>query len=152
MSLRDACLDVGIARPSFARWVVDNVNGLADQYARARALQIAAMEDEILAIADDSRKDTTTRRDAAGNEYEVPDNEWIARTKLRVDTRRWIMSKIAPKQYGEKTEAAVTVGGGDRPIVIEIDPNRNHREMLRVGEALELEEGTNGNGNGNGHH
>ena len=63
-----------------------------------------AMSDEILAIADDSTNDamTITRRD--GSESEVADNEWINRSRLRVDTRKWLMSKLAPKKYGDKQQ------------------------------------------------
>ena len=28
--------------------------------------------------------------------------EHVQRSKLRVDARKWLLSKIAPKQYGEK--------------------------------------------------
>ena len=142
-SLRDACLDVGIPRSTFTDWVMNNIDGVGDQYARAREVQMDAMEAEILAIADDSRKDTTTRRDAQGNQYEVPDNEWIARSKLRVDTRRWIMSKVAWKKYGDRMDSTIQVNGR-QVIQVEIDPNRNHREQMAERDApLEL---TNGNG------
>lgn len=134
-SLRDACLDVGIPRQTFMKWVLKDTNGLGGQYVRAREAQMDAMEAEMLAIADDSRGDTTTRRDAAGNEYEVPDNEWINRSKLRVDTRRWIMSKIAPKKYGDRNESTVSVTER-KTVIIEIDPNRNHRSQMAAGESL----------------
>jgi hypothetical protein len=136
-SVRNACLDCGLVRPTFILWVLKNVAGLSDQYARAREAQMEALEDEILAIADDSQKDTTTRRDAQGNEYEVPDHEWIARSKLRVDARRWLMSKIAPKKYGDRSETLVS-GDPSRPIRIRIDPFKNHREVIAERAPIEL--------------
>lgn len=33
----------------------------------------------------------------------------IQRSKLRVDTRKWLASKMAPKKYGDK----VAIGGAD---------------------------------------
>jgi len=68
-----------------------------------------AFEDELNEIADDGRNDwmTVTRRD--GSEIEVANNEVLQRSRLRVDTRKWIMSKILPKRYGDK----LAVGGAD---------------------------------------
>ena len=31
-------------------------------------------------------------------------SESVQRSKLRVDTRKWLMSKLAPKKYGEKVD------------------------------------------------
>lgn len=67
------------------------------------------MAEEILAIADDSRADTEIRYDAQGESYEAPNSEWLQRSRLRVDTRKWLMSKLAPKKYGDKVD--VTTGG-----------------------------------------
>lgn len=75
----------------------------AEQYARAREAQVEAMSDEILAIADDSTNDTMTIK-RGDSETEVADNEWINRSRLRVDTRKWLMGKLAPKKYGERVQ------------------------------------------------
>lgn len=89
------------------RWLRTN-DEFRSQYARAREEQAENMAGEILAIADDSRGDTEIRMDAKGNEYEAPDHEWMARAKLRVDTRKWLMSKLAPKKYGDRVD--ITTG------------------------------------------
>lgn len=73
-----------------------------DMYVRAREDQAETMLEEILAIADDAKRDTRIERDKQGREIEVSDNEWIQRSKLRVDARKWAMSKLAPKKYGDK--------------------------------------------------
>jgi acyl-CoA thioesterase FadM len=39
----------------------------------------------------------------------------IARAKLQVDTRKWIMSKMAPKKYGEKIQQELT-GPDGKPL------------------------------------
>lgn len=42
------------------------------------------------------------RRDKKTGEIEiVPNLEHINRTRLRVDTRKWIVSKLLPKKYGD---------------------------------------------------
>ena len=83
----------------------------AKQYARAREDQAEAMLEEILEIADDSSNDTVETYDKAGNPIDTANTEWIQRSKLRVDARKWAMSKLAPKKYGDKIgiEGTVTV-------------------------------------------
>lgn len=78
------------------------------QYAQAREDQAELLLDEILEIADDATNDfmTITKGDAS---YEVENKEWTSRSKLRVDARKWAMSKLAPKKYGDKLD--VTSGG-----------------------------------------
>ena len=64
-----------------------------------------AFEDELNEIADDGRNDWMTIK-RGGEDVEVPNNEVLQRSRLRVDTRKWIMSKILPKRYADtiKTE------------------------------------------------
>lgn len=50
-----------------------------------------------------------------------PNKEWIARSKLRVETRLKLLAKWHPKKYGEKLEieqksASVTIPVGNDPI------------------------------------
>jgi len=70
----------------------------ADAYAKAREMQLESWEDELLAIADDVSRDVVTRPDGGA----AFDHEHIARSKLRVDTRKWIMSKRLPRRYGDR--------------------------------------------------
>lgn len=81
----------------------------------ARAKQIAAehMAEEIMEISDDGRNDVFV--DADGNEH--VDNDVIQRSKLRVDTRKWLLAKLLPKKYGEKIEHEVN---GDHVVKIKI--------------------------------
>lgn len=99
------------------RWVVNDLNGCSARYTRAREEQVHAMIDETISISDDSRRDTVTRRTASGEEYEAPDNEWINRSRLRVDTRKWLASKIVPKIYGDKTAHEVS-GPDGSPLTV----------------------------------
>jgi hypothetical protein len=38
------------------------------------------------------------------------DQEAINRSRLRVDTRKWLLAKLLPKVYGEKLEHAGAIG------------------------------------------
>lgn len=78
------------------------------QYARACEERAEAMADEIIEISDFSANDTITTEKG-----DMPDNEWINRSKLRVDTRKWLMSKLQPKKYGDKLD--LTSGGDKMP-------------------------------------
>lgn len=69
-------------------------------YARAREAQMEQMGAELLEIADDGSNDTY--KDDEGNER--TDHDVINRSRLRVDTRKWLMSKLAPKKYGDKLD------------------------------------------------
>lgn len=74
-----------------------------DKYAQARQMQAEAMADEILRIADDGSNDfmTVVKGDQS---YEMENKEVTNRSRLRVDTRKWLMSKLLPKKYGDRLE------------------------------------------------
>lgn len=77
------------------------------QYARAKEEQADFLAEEIIEIADDSSQDTIQA------EFGPMENkEWVNRSRLRVDARKWVASKLKPKKYGDK----VDVTSGDKPI------------------------------------
>lgn len=73
------------------------------QYARAREEQADFLAEEILEIADDGSNDlmTITKGDAS---YETENKEVTNRSKLRVEARKWIASKLKPKKYSDKVD------------------------------------------------
>lgn len=113
-TLRQICRDDHMPAESTVRlWATDNRDGFSAQYARAREDLCEFWADEILEIADDGSNDTI--KDEYGKER--LDGEWLNRSRLRVDARKWLLSKILPKKYGDKLE----VGGSDgAPLKIEI--------------------------------
>ncbi len=70
-------------------------------YTRAKQEQADFLTEEMLEIADDSSQDLA-RIDDYGNKIE--DKEFTNRSRLRVDTRKWIASKLKPKKYGDKID------------------------------------------------
>jgi hypothetical protein len=103
-SLNAICKDEGLPAESTVRlWALDDREGFAAKYARARELQAERWAEEILSIADDSSQDTVIRYNEKGNEYEATDHDHINRSRLRVDSRKWLLSKLIPKKYGEST-------------------------------------------------
>jgi len=123
-SLRKICADDGMPSQSMVfRWLAQD-DTFREQYARARESQADFLAEEILEIADESTSDTYT--DENGNER--VNNEVVARSRLRVDARKWLASKMAPKKYGDK----VAIGGADDlpPVALQkverviIDPKK----------------------------
>lgn len=108
-SLRSVCRDEAMPdRSTVKAWVVNDIDGFSGQYARARELGLEELADETLEIADDSSLDT--RKGADGQD--LPDHEWMSRSKLRVDTRKWLLSKLMPKVYGDRLDVNATVRRG----------------------------------------
>jgi hypothetical protein len=91
------------------RWLGANEE-FRDQYARAREAQAEALADEIIDIADDGHNDWMERNqgDAAGW---VQNGEAMQRSRLRVDARKWVASKLLPKKYGDKLDHEHKVDG-----------------------------------------
>lgn len=68
----------------------------SEQYAQAKRCQIEVFIDEILDIADDSSHDELINEEGSL----VCNSEFIARSRLRIDTRKWLAAKLVPKVYG----------------------------------------------------
>lgn len=83
-----------------------------ERYARAREAGYSLIGEQLLEIADDSRNDWMDRETASGRIERVVDREAMERTRLRLDTRKWMLAKMLPKIYGDRLilDANVTVG------------------------------------------
>lgn len=73
-----------------------------EQYAIAKEAQLTRWEEELIEIADDGSNDWLEREADDGRVTVVANTDHLNRSRLRVDTRKWIMSKRAPKRYGER--------------------------------------------------
>ena len=101
-SLRAICRTDGFPSEGTVRLWEREDQDFATQYARARDIGCERLADELLSIADDGTNDTFTDKDGnSRTDYDV-----IARSRLRVDTRKWLLSKMLPKKYGERIELA----------------------------------------------
>jgi len=77
----------------------------ATQYAQAKISQIETLVDEIIDIADDSTRDELINDQGV----RVCNTEFIARSRLRIDTRKWLAAKLIPRLYGNKDDAFVSL-------------------------------------------
>jgi hypothetical protein len=107
VSLRSVCLAEGMPRPrTVFRWLRLHEE-FRKQYTIAKEESADALTEEILDIADDGANDWMKSNDKDNPGY-LYNGEAVARSRLRVDTRKWIASKMKPKKYGDKIETAVT--------------------------------------------
>lgn len=142
LSLREICRADDMPPESTVRnWAIEDREGFSAQYARAREAQVDRWAEEILEISDDGSNDWMERQNKDGSTFQVVDHEHIARSKLRADTRKWLMSKIAPKKYGDKVmnEHSGPDGGPIKTERVErliVDPaNSNGSGVPPVSEA-----------------
>lgn len=85
---------------SVRRWALDNVEGFAPRYAQAREIGYHYMADEVFDFADRKNNDRGA----------------VARDRLRVDTRKWLLAKVLPKMYGDRV-----IHSGDEENPVEIN-------------------------------
>jgi len=72
-----------------------------EKYRAAKAIQVEPIVDDMFDIADDGSNDTVTRIGKDGEEYDACNTDWINRSRLRIDYRKWLVGKLAPRVYGE---------------------------------------------------
>lgn len=117
-SLRTICRDDHMPACSTVFVWLSKHEAFAEQYARARDVQADAIFEEILDIADDARNDWMERRGENDAGWQA-NGEHIQRSRLRVDARKWMAGKLAPKKYGEKAQVEVS-GKDGGPVVTEV--------------------------------
>lgn len=118
MSAFKACQAAGVHQSTFNDWL--NVDPeLSVEYARAREDLIELLATETMAIADQAFEEIEEQ--AVGKDgkpvvlkKKVPVD--VQRARLQVDTRKWLLSKLAPKKFGDKLELT---GDPDRPLAIQ---------------------------------
>ena len=103
MSLREICRrDDMPSRSTVFKWILDNPD-FHDRYARAREVQGEVIADETVEIADDARNDWMERNGADDEGYQQ-NGEHVQRSRLRVDTRKWMAGKLNPKKFGDRQQ------------------------------------------------
>lgn len=116
-SLRRICEDDHMPdRNSVFSWIA-RYEDFSAKYARAREAQAEFLVDEMIAIADDATNDYMETVDSEGAVGYKLNGEHVQRSKLRLETRRWIAEKLRPKKYGAKLELA---GDAEAPLQVVI--------------------------------
>lgn len=110
-SMRHICKDENMPVISTVMlWLIDgNHQFFSEQYAQARQIQAETLADEIFDIADDGSNDFSSFTNGDGEAAYKVNGEAVARSRLRVDTRKWYLSKVLPR-FADKKE---DVGGAE---------------------------------------
>lgn len=113
MTLTKICKDPAFPDDDTVRaWALDDTHAFFGQYARARLVGYHRMADEIVDISDDDAGDWSIRNDGDdGDVRRVFNAEAVARSRVKVDTRKWLLSKALPKLYGDKLALTDADGG-----------------------------------------
>lgn len=107
-SLKTACKEMKIEERKVFRWLANPAfDEFRQQYARAREVQAEILADQIVDIADDSSNDTIEHEKFG----KLLNKEWVERSKIRIDARKWTAVKLLPKKYGDKQQVDATVTG-----------------------------------------
>lgn len=105
LSAFKACKEVGVNQSTFNDWLNDDAD-LAAEYARAREDLIELLASDLIDIAD---------RPVGMTDSGSTDSGAVADKKVQIDTRKWILSKLAPKRYGDKLELT---GDDKNPLAV----------------------------------
>lgn len=90
---------------------------LERRYARALAWRMDALRDEIFDIADTVEIGTETVTKPDGS-VETRDGDMLGHRKLKIDTRKWAMARLAPERYGDRVSTEIS-GPAGGPLQIE---------------------------------
>jgi hypothetical protein len=96
------CKSKGVSKRTFYEYMKSNKEN-QNRYARAKEVQIDFIAEEIIDISDDGSNDFM-KIVKGDEEYELENKEVTNRSRLRVDSRKWILSKLDPKKYGDKID------------------------------------------------
>lgn len=136
-SMRSICFDDDMpSQATIYNWLADEkMCSFLEMYTRAREVQAECLAEEIISIADDGANDTYI--DDEGQRKTDYDN--IARSKLRVEARKWVAAKLLPRKYGDRVQV-------DHTGTIEVDITARKdqlRQLLDITPApLTLENGS----------
>lgn len=103
-SLREICRSSDMPQESTVRkWALEDRSGFYAHYAQAREIGYHAMADELLEIADDAQNDWMERNGEDASGWQI-NGDHVQRSRLRLDTRKWMLSKVLPKVYGDRID------------------------------------------------
>lgn len=95
-SIVKICAELGIGESTVYDWLKDKDKlEFQEKYARAKEDSADYLADELLEIADNELTDVQSRR-------------------IRIDTRKWIASKLKAKKYGDSTQIKLADADGNK--------------------------------------
>ena len=117
-TLREVCKAEGMPAESTVRRLIRQSPELRSTYARAREERAERWAEELIEIADDATNDYVERKKTGGGSVTVLDDEHVRRSQLRIDTRKWLLARLMPGQFGDRIETQLS-GPGGGPVQVE---------------------------------
>ena len=131
-SLESICKAEGMSSvATLLEWVNADPSGVGKHYAHAREIGYALLADEIVQLSDKTHEWVTVHAldpngDPMYDEKGEPrlkkmlmplNSDVIAHKRVQIDTRKWMLSKMLPKVYGDKITQEHT-GSNGGPIAL----------------------------------
>ena len=131
---------------SFLTWVEQDPK-ISERYARSRSIGYHLLADEIVDLSNKTHEWVMIQDlDAYGkpiyNEHGEPrlkqvlmplNSDVIAHTRLQIDTRKWMLSKMLPKIYGDKVTQEITGTDGGPITMASVDlKNLSDNELANM--------------------
>jgi terminase small subunit-like protein len=127
--LRDICAEPDMPSAGAVQyWLLADRDGFRARYLEARTIGCLVVSTDMLSIVDDRDNDWITRQREDGSLETVLDPERVKRAELRVKTRRWLLSKMLPKQFGDRLDIAARQHASDA----QRDYEREVAEMMKL--------------------
>lgn len=119
-TLTSVCRDPDMpSAQTVCKWALNDINGFAERYETARKIGYMLMADEIVDIAEDGSNDWMERHGKNSPGW-IVNGEAVQRSKLRTDTRKWLLPKVLPDMYGDKSELVITDKRSDSELLAEL--------------------------------
>jgi hypothetical protein len=99
-----------------------------DQYARAREVQADFWAEQIIEISDTPLEGTRTEDGKDG--IKTVREDMLGHRRLQVDTRKWLMARMAPKKYGDRLTQEVSGPAGGPIQTQEISPRETLADRI----------------------
>ena len=111
ISSRKAILKANISSQTFWKWL-DEDDQFSKQYARAKEIGIEAKFDSI-----EEDYSEAPQRDAESGKIDMG---WVQLQRLKIDAKKWELSKLAPKKYGDKLDVTSKGDALSVPSVVNV--------------------------------
>jgi hypothetical protein len=152
-SLDSICRGAGMPSVgAFLEWVErDDPKGIAADYAYAREIGYTLLADEIVALSDKTHEWVTVHKlspdgDPMYDKHGEPvlkkmlmplNSDVIAHKRVQIDTRKWVLSKMLPKVYGDKITQEHTGADGGPIAMAAVDlKNLSDEELENMSRLL----------------
>jgi len=127
MPLGKSCKETGVPKATVQGWIAADT-AIAGQYALAREALLEHWAEEVVTVADDDPAQVVDQNGVA--RY---DSAAVQHQRLRVDSRKWVLSKLKPKQYGDKiTNEHTGVDGGPIALAAVDLKNLSDKELAEM--------------------